>query len=81
MTGPALPGIIAKVLVIVEKVLDCFVVLEYDPAADLCCAAGNYSGSLTPICGVMLTDALSAMILQLASLGSYLFSALGVNVI
>jgi len=75
---PALPAITAKILVLVEYVLDCFVTVEMsDPIA--CCSIANFSGTVTP-CGTALTDALAGGLFALVNLGVYFLGALGVNV-
>ena len=58
---PALPAIIAKVMVLVEEVLDCFVNVSYTAGDGSCCdLGGNWMGA-TEACG----DALLALLMAL----------------
>jgi hypothetical protein len=77
---PALPAITAKILVLVEKVLDCFVnVGAFMYKEGNCCEYLVWSGSTT-LCGQQLVDSISSMIAALAGLGGYFITALGVRV-
>ncbi len=75
---PALPAIIAKIMILIERVLDCFVnVNMIDPNA--CCNVAQFYGSTTE-CGEQLAATLSAMVANVLQLGVYIFGALGVAV-
>ena len=77
---PALPAITAKILVIVEKVLDCFVNVGYtDYGAEECCEFWVWSGNTT-LCGDQLVTQLSQLVSALAGLGGAFITALGVRV-
>ena len=75
---PALPAITAKILVLVERVLDCFVTVSMEPA-NACCNIANFYGTTTP-CGEQLAVSLAGLIGALSNLGAYMFGALGVVV-
>ena len=73
---PALPGITAKILTLVEKVLDVFVTVTVG-YGDSACNILQFNGTTT-LCGDELVSSLSTLVFQLASLGGYMLSALGV---
>ena len=76
--APALPSIVAKLLVIVERILDCFVNVQMLPTTGECCEVAQFTGELTPVCGVQLVELLSGGLTAIAGLGVYLVGALGV---
>ena len=78
---PALPAIIAKVMVLVEYVLDCFVTVGYNaPAgADVCCDWGLYQGNVSS-CGLALSTDLSALIAQIMDMAGQVVASLMVKI-
>jgi len=77
---PGLPGIIAKILVLVEKVLDCFVSLNATaPGGDCCSAYGGFVGDTTG-CGDSLVSNLSSLLLNAMELVNATVGALMVDV-
>ena len=77
---PALPGIIAKVLVLVERVMDCFVNVTYTANSATCCSYGTFEGALTTDCGDALAVQLSSMLMQGMTLLNNIIGALTVTV-
>ena len=77
---PALPGIIAKVLVLVERVMDCFVYVEYTANTASCCSFGVFNGALTTECGDDFAVQLSSLLMQGLSLLNNIVGALMVTV-
>ena len=77
---PALPGIIAKVLVLVERVMDCFVQVTYTASNATCCSYGAFDGALTTGCGDDLAVQLSSMLMQGMTLLNNIIGALTVTV-
>lgn len=75
---PALPALTAKILVLVEKVLDVFVDVQIGQQVAGCNLI-VFNGTTTA-CGDELVTALSTLLYQVASLGGYMLSALGVQV-
>ena len=81
MEGYAISDITAKILVLVDMVLDIFVDTTYTPAAGgvfACCSIGTYTGNVTD-CGTQLECMLGQMITALVGIGAYFFGALGVQ--
>ena len=80
---PALPGITAKILIIVEKVLDVFVNLDSASTsmqANLAdCSYMFYNGGTTA-CGDALVGAIAGLVASVMELGGYFIGALGVVV-
>lgn len=75
---PALPAITAKILTLVEYVLDVFVTVEIEGVSGGCNII-VFNGTST-LCGEELIDALATLVFQVVSLGGYMLSALGVKV-
>jgi len=76
---PALPAITAKILVLVEYVLDVFVDVQLGASSSNCAGILVFNGTTTP-CGDELVTYLSVLVFQLSALGSYFLAALGVQV-
>ena len=76
---PALPALTAKILVLVEKVLDVFVTVQLGAASTNCAGILTFNGTTTA-CGDELVEYLSVLIYQVSALGSYFLAALGVQV-
>lgn len=77
---PALPAITAKVLVLLEKVLDCFVTVGYLENAAWCCKAGFWNGATTTVCGDELVSQFTALLLTVTELASSMLAALMVQI-
>ena len=76
---PALPAITAKILTLVEYVLDIFVTVQVG-YGDSACNILVFNGTSTA-CGEELVTALGTLLFQVVSLGGYMLSALGVQVL
>ena len=80
---PALQGIIAKVMIIVERILDEFVSIEMNQtspiAANNVCVGTQFSGDVT-LCGAQLVDLWANAVFVLSKLVGELLGALGVYV-
>lgn len=76
---PALPGIIAKVMTLVEHVLDYFVSIDYNQYGGNVCVLGEFNGTLTA-CGHQLANLWANALFSLSGLVGEIFAALGVNV-
>ena len=77
---PALPAIIAKVMVLVEEVLDCFVNVGYTTGTESCCDYGGTWVGNTTICGDALATDLSALIAQIMNMAGQVVSSLMVEI-
>ena len=73
--GPVFVDIIAKILTIVDAVLNIFVTTDYTAAASSC-APAEYTANLTD-CGSGLVCLLGQLTMAAAGLGAYLLGALG----
>ena len=81
MEGYAISDITAKILALVDMVLDIFVDTTYVAAAGgeyECCSIGTYTANITN-CGEELVCMLGQMITALVGIGAYFFGALGVE--
>ena len=76
---PALPGIIAKVLVLVEKVLDEFVDLTYTEWNGNVCELAGFSGTTT-VCGNAIVDLWANALYTLSGLAGTFIMALAVDI-
>ncbi|UCG82172.1 MAG: hypothetical protein JSW38_08135 [Dehalococcoidia bacterium] len=79
MDVPALPGIIAKVLGLVEHVLDIFITVEVTQSSGVECNIPQYSTSITD-CGELLVDLLGQLIYGAINLGAHLMGSLTTTV-
>ena len=77
ISGPVFTDIVAKVLALVDGVLDLFVSTTFTDPVD-CCAIGTYTANITD-CGNQLVCLLDQMVMALTGLGAYLFAALGAS--
>lgn len=77
---PALPAIIAKVMVLVEEVLDCFVNVGYNVGDGSCCDLGGSWYGNTTICGDALATDLSALIAQIMNMAGQVVASLMVEI-
>lgn len=72
---PALPAIIAQIMILFERMLDCFInVNMLEPNA--CCNVANFYGSTTA-CGEQLAATIAAMVGNLLQ-DVFMYGALGV---
>jgi hypothetical protein len=81
---PALPGIIAKVLVLVEKVLDCFVTVHIAGVSGnwtnmACCNYFVWNGTTTD-CGNLLVTNVTQVTMQIMELVNQIIGALMVEI-
>ena len=72
---PAIQGIVAKLMVIIDSILSVFVDATTSPTA-VGCNITVVNAQLTA-CGVALVDGVASLLYQLTLLGEYIFAALG----
>ena len=75
--GPVFTDIVAKVLTIVDAVLNIFVTTTYTGTGG-CCAPAGYTANLTD-CGSGLACLLGQLVMQASGIGAYLMAALGAS--
>jgi hypothetical protein len=75
---PAITSIVAKIMILVDAVLDKFVTVSTAPVPTALsnCTINAISGALTP-CGVEIVDALEDLVYFLVKLGADMLPALG----
>ena len=75
ISGPVFTDIVAKVLALVDGVLDLFVSTAYTDAGD-CCSVSTYTANITD-CGNSLVCLLGQLVTAASGLGAYFLGALG----
>ena len=79
--GYVISDVVAKILVLVDGVLDIFVDTTYTASGGgvyACCSIGTYTANVTD-CGTQLICMLGQLTMSIAGLGAYFFGALGVE--
>ena len=72
---PAIQGIVAKLMVIIDEILTVFVTATTS-ATSVGCNITVVNADLTA-CGIALVDGLASLLYQLTLIGEYIFAALG----